>query len=102
MANDFGSDYLVLEDEDGVEKEFEILDAVETDDARYVAVMPLPEDGQEESEDDEVYILRVETDENGDDLLVTIDDDAEMERVSEIFYRRMEEPDGEADGEEEV
>lgn len=91
MSEEFGSDYVVLADEEGNEKEFEILDSIETDDARYVALLPLPEDEQEEeSEEAEVVILRVET-EDGEDVFATIEDEEELEKAYEIFMKRMEE-----------
>lgn len=96
MSDEYGSDYIVLTDEEGNEQEFEILDTLETDDGRYVAFLPVPEEGEEEP--DEVVILRVEPDENGEELLATIDDDEELQHVYELFMQRMEE---EEDGEEE-
>ena len=93
MSEEFGSDYIVLTDEDGNEQEFEILDSLETDDARYIAFLPVPEEGEEEP--DEIVILRVEPDESGEELLATIDDEEELERVYELFMKHMEELDDE-------
>lgn len=68
-----------LTDEEGNESEFELLGELSLDDNTYLALIPL--DGDE----DEYVILRVEVDENGDELLVTIDDDDEFERIADTF-----------------
>ena len=38
-----------------------------------------------DSDEEEYVILKIETDENGDELLVTIDDDDEFDRVADAF-----------------
>ena len=91
MSEEYGSDFVVLVDEDGVEQEFEILDTLETDDARYVAFLPVPAEGEEEDEEAEIVILRVEPGEDGEDLLASIEDEAELERAYELFMRHIEE-----------
>ena len=62
---DYNPDIVTVEDEEGVEHTFEIADAIETDDARYVALIPVydnPEDIL--SGDGELIILEV-LEENG-------------------------------------
>ena len=68
-----------LTDEDGNESEFELIGELNIDDNTYLAL--IPKDGDE----DEYVILKVEVDENGDELLVTIDDDDEFDRVADAF-----------------
>ena len=83
------NDTVVLMDENGNEQEFEILDAIETDDARYVALMPIydePEDAVESS--GELLVMRVETEDDGE-VLVTIEDDEEFESVLAIFEENL-------------
>ena len=43
----------------------------------------IDENGEEES--DEYVILKCSTDENGEDVLETIEDDDEFERIADIF-----------------
>jgi uncharacterized protein YrzB (UPF0473 family) len=43
----------------------------------------MPENGNEEEE--EAYVLRIEQDENGEDILVGIDDDEELDTVVEAY-----------------
>ncbi len=68
-----------LTDEEGNESEFELLDELTLDDNLYLALIPL--DGDE----DEYVVLKVEVDENGEEVFVTIDDDDEFDRVVDAF-----------------
>ena len=79
MDNKERDDIYTLTDEEGNESEFEYLGELTLDDNDYIALIPL--DGEE----DEYVILKVETDENGEELLVTIDDDDEFDRVADAF-----------------
>ena len=80
MADTFDKENIfTLTDEEGNESEFELLGELNIDDNTYLALIPL--DGDE----DEYVILKVEVDENGDELLVTIDDDDEFDRVADAF-----------------
>ena len=88
---------LVLVDDEGVETEYEHLDTVELNGKEYVILMPLPEieDGEEENweeeEDEEVFIFRVERNEKGEDTLVGVEDEDELDAVFEEFRQRNEE-----------
>ncbi len=76
-------DVVVLMDEEGNETEFEYLDTVEMDDKEYVVLLPVQENDTEPVE--EVLILRVDQDENGDDVFSSIDDEKELNTVFEQF-----------------
>ena len=80
MADNFDKENIfTLTDEECNESEFELLGELNIDDNTYLALIPL--DGDE----DEYVILKVEVDENGDELLVTIDDDDEFDNVADAF-----------------
>ena len=82
-------DTVVLMDENGNEQEFEILDAIETDEARYVALMPIHDDPEAAVESDgELLVMRVESEDDGE-VLVTIEDDEEFESVLAIFEENL-------------
>ena len=86
------NDTVVLMDENDVEQEFEILDRIETDEARYIALMPIFEDPEEEVESSgELVIVRVELGDAGEEVYVTIDDDEEFEEIASIFEERLSE-----------
>ena len=40
MAEEYNPDIITLEDDDGKEYTFEVLDRIETDEARYIALLP--------------------------------------------------------------
>lgn len=78
-----------LVDEDGKEQEFEMLDAMEHDGQKYYALIPYHENPEDTLEDDgELVILKSEFD-NDEEILATIDDDAEFEKIGEIFLQRI-------------
>ncbi|MBQ5321582.1 MAG: DUF1292 domain-containing protein [Oscillospiraceae bacterium] len=95
---DYGIDTVVLTDDEGNEQEFEILDTYEEDDNLYYALTPVlntPEDMLSGS--GELVVLQ-SVEEDGEELLATIDDEDEYERIGNIFLTRFEE---EYDDEEE-
>jgi len=74
---------IYIPDEDGNEEEFEVIMKFEVDgsDDKYMMVVPLISESEEE---DEVYAFRYE--EDGDDLkLYTIEDEEEWSIVEETF-----------------
>ena len=97
MADEYGSDFITIADEDGKEYELEVLAELEYNGSRYLALVPA--DADENSEDLEVSILRA-VEENGEQLLETIDDDQELEDVYQALMDLMyEDEDAEGDPE---
>lgn len=91
MSEEYGNNLVSVLDEEGNQHQFEILDAIETDDGRYVALLPIYTEAEAAIEDDgELVILEVVND-NGDDLLVPIDDDEVFEDIANAFQERLEE-----------
>ena len=91
--DDLGADLYTLVDEEGVEQTFELMDTYETDEGElYYALVPYYENPEDMVEaDTELVVLRSEEDENGEETLVSIDDDAEYERIGQIFMDRLSE-----------
>ena len=79
MNEEYGSDFISITDEDGKEYELEVLAELEYEGSRYLALVPA-DNGEDEDADLEVSILK-SVEENGEPLLVTIDDDDELEAV---------------------
>ncbi len=73
---------IILNDEDGNEVEFEFLDVVELDDKEYVILLPVAE-----AEKGEVVIFRIEG-EGDEESYVSLEDEAEAERVFEAFKEK--------------
>lgn len=86
---DYTPDLMTLEDEDGKEHTFEVIDAADFKDQRYMAVVPYAEDpAQMVEEDMELIIMKVAEDEQGEYLDI-VDDDNELYEVSEMFAQRL-------------
>ena len=80
MADEYGSDFITITDEDGNEFEVEVLSTVEYNGTSYMAVIPA------DGEDDlrlEVSILK-SVEEDGEPLLCAIDDEAELQVVYDL------------------
>ncbi len=77
MADEYGSDFITIVDEDGAEYELEILSTLEFNGETYLAVIPA--DG-EEHEDLDVSILK-SVEEDGEPILCAIEDETELESV---------------------
>ena len=101
MSEEYGNDFVTLTDEEGNEYEFEILKELEIDGLDYAALLPVPKEGEEESE--EVYIVRVIF-EGDDEIYEVIEDDAEYEKAAAEFEAAFEQDiaadddDGDGDG----
>ena len=94
MANEemYEPDIISVNDEDGNEILFELLERYETDEDVYVAITEYRDDDEEIVEADfEVIILKVVTDDNGDEYLEEIQDEMEYEQVSDILMSKVEE-----------
>lgn len=86
---DYTPDIVSIIDEEGKEHVFEELDRIETDKGRYVALLPLPENPENITEEDnELIILKVE-EEKGETYLCPIEDEAEFEEVGTAFEERL-------------
>lgn len=83
MADRYGSDFITIEDEDGTEYELEVLTTLEYNGASYLAVIPATGE-HEELADLEVSILK-SVDEDGEEILCAIEDDAELEAVYNLI-----------------
>ena len=91
MSEEFNPDLVSVIDENGVEHVFEELDRIETDTAKYVALLPVYDDAEEIIDDDgELIILKV-CEEDGETYLEPIEDDAEFNEIGKIFEERLSE-----------
>lgn len=96
---EYTPDILTLEDEDGNESAFEVLDTMELDGKTYVALTPYFEDPEEMLEGDAELVVLVSEEVDGEEFLASIDSDEEYERVGSIFLERLAEYDEEEDEE---
>lgn len=91
LDNEMDNEIIHLVDDEGNEVEFELISSFELDDTKYAVVAPL------DSDSDDAYILRVEQDENGEDLFVGIEDEEEFNDVVEAYNELMDENSCECD-----
>lgn len=83
-------DIISVTDDDGNEILFELLERYENDNGVYVAITEYRDDAEDIVEADyEVIILKV-AEENGDEYLEEIEDEAEYNEVSEILMNKIE------------
>ena len=85
MAEDYGSDFMTIVDEDGTEYELEILTSIEYNGQTYLAVTPAT---GEETEDMEVSILK-SVEEDGEPILCAIEDEQELETVEKLIMDQL-------------
>ena len=79
---------LVLNDEEGNEVEFEFLDLIEYEGEEYVVLLPVEEESEEPGE---VVILKLEDTESEDEeSYVSVDDEATLNKIFEIFKEKFE------------
>ncbi len=88
MLEEAASDLLTLEDEDGKEVTFEVIDATEVNGTRYLAVIPYQEDPESLQEDAELILMRIGTDDEGEYMDI-VDDDEELITVGKVFEERL-------------
>ena len=77
MADEYGSDFITIVDEDGTEFELEVLTSIEYNGDTYLAVTL----AGNEDEDLEISILKSVEEEEGDPILCAVEDEIELETV---------------------
>ena len=90
MADEYGSDFMTIVDEDGTEYELEVLTTIEYNGCTYLAVTPATD---EETEDLEISILKSVEEEDGEPVLCAIEDEAELETVYSLIMDQLYEED---------
>ena len=82
MADQYGSDFITIVDEEGTEYELEVLSTLEYNGNTYMAVIPA-DDGSD-SPDLEVSIFK-SVEEDGESILCAIEDEAELQAVYDMI-----------------
>ncbi len=85
MADEYGSDFMTIVDEDGTEYELEVLSSTLYNGATYLAVIPA---GADDNGDLEVSILK-SIEDDGEPILCAIEDDKELEAVYNLIMDEL-------------
>jgi len=89
MSEEYGANFITVTDDDGNEFELEHLDTIELNGTTYMAFFPAVGEDQEEEEEELGLILMKVIQENGEDILSTLDSDEETEAVYEEFMKTL-------------
>ena len=84
-------DIVVLNDDEGNEHEFMHLATLEVEGSTYFVLLPV-EESEDDDEEAEAIILKLGKDENGEDMLMDVEDDEEWEKVADA-WEEMEDED---------
>ena len=85
----FGPSFITLTDEDGNDIELEYVDALEHEGQTYMAFFPAVEDEADEESEDYGLVILKSVMENGEELLSTLDDEAELEKIYDLFMEQL-------------
>ena len=91
MNDEFGPNFVTLTDDEGNDIELEYVDALAHNGTTYMAFFPVVEEDSEDEENEEEYglvILKSQM-ENGEEFLVTIDDEEEIDKVYDLFMEQI-------------
>lgn len=87
----------LVDDETGETVPFEHLATLEYEGSYYIALMVLDEEHQEDDDEGEVVIMKIENDEDGNECYVCVDDEQLQQAVFEKFLELMDEEDEDED-----
>ena len=97
MEENFGPDFITVTDEEGNDFELELVDTLEHKGITYYAMFPAVEEDEATGQpkdvdaDDEEYglVIMKGIEENGEELLSTLDSDEELETVYGLFMESL-------------
>ena len=89
MEGSVPADIVTLIDDEGEEREFEVLDFIENSQGKFYALMPNFELSDETLNSEETYFIFEVVEENGEEQLVEVDDDILLDSLSEEFEWRF-------------
>lgn len=90
MNSEFGNDILTLQDEDGVEHTFEVLDQYDDGEKKYIALSPIYDSADDMLADSGDLVIMQVCEEDGEEFLETVEDEDELDAIADIFMKRLE------------
>ena len=91
MDNEYKPDLITLIDEENVEHNFEILDTIENEKGVFYALYPIFDDANESLNDSGEYYIMEVVEEDGEEKLAEVDDEALLDELSAVFEAHFEE-----------
>lgn len=89
MNNEYGPNFITLTDEDGNDIDLEYVDALEVDGVTYMAFFPVEEEGADTDSDEYGMVILKSIMVNGEEMLSTLDSEAEAEKVYDLFMEQL-------------
>jgi len=86
MSEEFGNDVITISDDEGNDFVLEHIDTLEFEDTFYMAF--LPTDIDEDDDEFGILILQV-AEEDGEEVLTTIEDERVLENIYNLFMERF-------------
>jgi len=86
MSEEFGNDFITISDDEGNNFVLEHIDTLEFEDTFYMAF--LPTDIDEDDDEFGILILQV-AEEDGEEVLTTIEDEKVLENIYNLFMERF-------------
>lgn len=91
MDNEYKPDLITLIDEENVEHNFEILDTIENDKGVFYALYPVFDSADESVKDSGEYYIMEVIEEDGEEQLAEVEDEALLDELSAVFEKHFEE-----------
>lgn len=89
MSEEYGANFITVTDDDGNEFELEHLDTIEFNGNTYLAFFPAVSEDAEDNEEELGLILMKVIQENGEEILSTLDSEEETEAVYTEFMKTL-------------
>ena len=90
MSEEYGANFITVTDEEGNEFELEHLDTIEFQGQAYLAFFPAGQDGEESQNEEEMGLVILKAiQENGEEILSTLDSDEEIDAVYNEFMKEL-------------
>ena len=90
MSEEYGANFITVTDEEGNEFELEHLDTIEFQGQTYLAFFTAVQDGEEAKNEEEMGLVILKAiQENGEEILSTLDSDEEIDAVYNEFMKEL-------------
>lgn len=90
MSEEYGANFITVTDEEGNEFELEHLDTIEFQGQTYLAFFPAVQDREEAQNEEEMGLVILKAiQENGEEILSTLDSDEEIDAVYNEFMKEL-------------